>query len=545
MTYLKLQNSYYFVFPIIAWIIIMMRHRSDAWRWIATNKGKLGQLKDLHHTTGRPVLASHLLLSSPSYTSGKSFPFSNSAHTSRLFYTTSAYSFSSSHSSYSNNGEESLTVLDSKRHEEVDPELRMRFSKIKLAMSKCINAEDFVGAKALYDEVIDNIHLGKNVNTVLMFLSMCDKAEHLPAVLSAVESMKKHNIPIIEQCYVSLIRCYADANMVDEVWKVLDLMKTQHIEARLRTLQPVLDSYSKHGDLAGALKVLHYIQDLQLEARPEQITSLLNAYAKARNKFQSHSSTEDVESFKKMKKQVDEILSHASQALFGVSLDDLEQISTTMNNMTVKEVRDIGVLVESIEDIGGPIISDADLVVDGSVVALNATYDNSFTIIDPRTPTPSHRNPYLPLGLKADAIHFIPQKFSVWSEKKKLFIAALKKQSEHVDDPSVGWVKTAKMLDEGQVQTVTKLAEVPEQEVKDKHNLFVGVPDLNWERSLPSRLVHVSSNTCRCPHCGGDILNVQISEKEKKEVCEALLRTAEEHSANQTHHLEVRIFLFL
>jgi pentatricopeptide repeat protein len=392
-----------------------------------------------------------------------------------------------------------------------------RFSQIKREMANCIELHDFDKAQTLYEEIKDKVNLHGNIDTVLMFLSICQHASQIGIVEDVIINLKEQHIGIHEQVYFSLIRCYCDGNMIDKAWEIVKSMEGLGVEPRLRTFQPVLEACERVGDIGETLKVFEYLMNVRLQPRSEQLTALLRTYTQYRelegDKMDNHHT---------IKERVDDILKQASTHMIGFPTEDLERIAAGAAGATVEGVRDFGVLVENLEDIDGPVICDEHLHIDSSVIALNATYNSTGRLLDQYSPTPN--NPHLPIGLKVEGIHFIPQKFVVWSEKSSKFLQPDNMKFGENDGTSDGG--NSNKNHPFCAPTSSSLIML-----KNKN------PDV--EQQLSARLVHIADKNCHCPHCFGKILKIPMSNEEKKEVREALIRTAADQSLTHITHLEV------
>ncbi len=405
-----------------------------------------------------------------------------------------------------------------------------RFSQVKREMAFCIETEDFETAKSLYEEIRDTVHQHGNIDTVLMFLSICHKASQRITVENVIRDLQHHEITISEQVYFALIRCYCDGNLIQHAWDIIRAMEQLGVEPRLRTFLPILEACERTGDINTAFKIFDYFSKVPLQPRSEQLTILLTTLANYCKKSSNNDHDGEV-NILTIKGKVDDILKQSTSHLIGFPTEELERIAAAFTNCTNDQLRNCGVLVENFDDIDGPIISDNGLQIDGSVVALNATYNSSSRLWDQYSPSPNHPHP--PLGLKVEGLHFVPQKFVVWSEKSSKFM--LKPNSKTPQDHQSIWdTKHDPSSDNSDHQFAAP---------KGNAAMYLRNPDEEKEMHLPARLVHISDKTCRCPHCHTVIMNIPISDSEKREVREALIRTASEQSLTHISHLEVRICL--
>jgi hypothetical protein len=191
-----------------------------------------------------------------------------------------------------------------------------------------------------------------------------------------------------------------------------------------------------------------------------------------------------------------------------------------LNGISSEEALNDGVLVESISDIRGPIMSYADLSVDGSVVALNASFRSSLP--------PPHflfkaDSAATPVELGGGNVSFSPEKYQIVQE-------TLKRHPQHI--PSVPFPPSREGEGEGEGKGV--------EEVEGQYDYPLVVED-SPSRPLVhrrARLVDISSRSCLCPNCHEEVISLTITEEERVRVREALILIARAASPLQERHLE-------
>jgi len=194
---------------------------------------------------------------------------------------------------------------------------------------------------------------------------------------------------------------------------------------------------------------------------------------------------------------INELLFDAANKLLGLSTLSMQKIVMKLNNLTSSEVIDQGILVESLDDIRSQIIqkhSD-----DGSVIALNASFERSISILDTNLPSCQTHNPSIPVGQDYANVQLLPEKYVVLAERKKL-LEKLSKTISHSSD-------SHEHVDDGgeRGQMVMQIA----------------------------RMVDISNKSCRCPNCNGELRPLLISEEEKHRVRIALHKIVSSRSKDQ------------
>lgn len=363
--------------------------------------------------------------------------------------------------------------------------------KIKSDIIQVLRENDFEAGKLIYEKMraagyLQNLQL---VESVIAFLTICGKKDHLPLVLQVKEDlMTLKNSGQYENVYRALFRCYGDEGNVDQIWRVIKEQGDAGIPYRLRTFQALLELYQKNRDIDGIFTTFEFIKSVGLPIRMEQLSLLLQTFAEISYQCSLDGSEVNIDKLTKIVVRLEKVLLEAKKSVLGLAYEDLVAITSKMNNQSLSEVSSFGGLVDSLSDLVGPILSNKRLKVDGSLVAYNVTFKNYFDANDDSLTSINH-DPYLPLGLlNMDQVTFAPEKFIVWKERVKAL------QSTN-----------------------------PQQLVKEK----------SWN----ARLTVISGWTKKCPHCEGTVTKSIIGEEQKKKVRDAIFHTAAEHSPAYEGHL--------
>jgi uncharacterized membrane protein len=303
-----------------------------------------------------------------------------------------------------------------------------------------------------------------------LFLSVCYKAEHLPHAVHIFNEMAVANIAPSEPSYLALIRCNTDNNDIETSLGLIKHMIELEIEPKLRTFHPILEAMcSKRKDIHQAVELVQHMQKLGVILRSEQLTLLLEcAYHTKALKDP------------KMLKEFEDIMETTSKELLGMESTEMKHISSVFNEISSEKVNDLGILVQSKEDIVGDIIQN-DTLINGSVIALNDSYINTQTAFTDTLSSPVTSDPTLPIvgNSVLDNVVKINEKYIIIDEAGK----------------------------------------------------EAGPP-------LPARIVDISNNTCLCPNCGDKIMPLLLNEDERHRVRVALMKIASLASLQQCKNLQ-------
>jgi len=433
------------------------------------------------------------------------------------------------------------------------------------AIFKMIRAKDFEGAMELYDQMKDK-NIKRKDSMLLALLSVCHKAAHLSKALEIVEEIHEQMIPHGETSYLTLVRCHADAGEVDRALELIrEMVDVAAIEPRQRAFQPVLDKLSDMGDILQLLEVQAYMQQLGLKLRGEQIVSFLSTLGlpSVQRLVQADGETAVCE-------KLHELLAEAGDELLGLSTEEIIQIVSRVQHQPLptattaavaaaqsvnfpvaavhateavgseaftenvinrqhgkfdisaarQKVIEDGILVESMADIRSQIISNESASIDGSVVALNATFSSVVSAVDGSLRAPASNDPSIPVGQDATTVQLVPEKYVVLTEAVKAAAAITK-------TTATSKVASEEEDTELEIDATSRNAIAAEAELSS-HSL----------KHQPARIVDISTHTGRCPNCDGEVLPLKITEEERTLVRSALHEIASARSANQSRYLE-------
>jgi pentatricopeptide repeat protein len=335
---------------------------------------------------------------------------------------------------------------------------------------QCMKTNDYNSAMSLIDIFITNDD-SVNIKAFHPLLCLCCKKEHIPRALNMLERLKKYKIYPSEQVFVALIRCYCDGGFVKDALHIIDVMLNASLVPKLRALHPILETVCVADDMPQVIFVMQFIQKLNIEFQPESLTLFLEAVGRNRLclSVEQHQS-------------VDALLQHVGDKLLGLSLRDMHRVAGSFEGLSALQVQQRGVLVETLDDVRGAIVDDSALRVDGSVLAVDISYDGSVSHVVRALPRLTNVDPSIPIGQQGDQQGegegevelrepAPPQMFVVRSEQSRLSVA-----------------------EGGQVS----------------------------QEASAARIVHISTNQCRCPNCQSLLLRTVVSEEDRVTVRTAL-----------------------
>jgi len=363
---------------------------------------------------------------------------------------------------------------------------------------KHVRRRDFPAAMAVYDAMVE-CNVPRKDSQLLALLACCHKAEHLSKAQEIVSDMSAAHIPLSQTSYLALVRCHADAGELEEALVLIREMVKGGIEARQRAFQPLLEKLSDLGDVTSLLDLIDYMDTVEVPVRGEQITALATSMGHDKVRWALRDAA--------VADRVTHIFQQAADGLLGLSTAEISLIVERVNNITVEQVADQGVLVGSLEDIRSRILSMENASIDGSVVALNASFEGARTVLDRDLPPSGSNDPRIPVGQDATTVQLVPEKYVVLSERARLMNATMEQSL-------------------GNTSVVTP-------DIDEGYNTTSCV-----DKFAPARVVDISPASCRCPNCDAQILPLLLTGVEKLQVRSALQTIARGKSLNQSRHLE-------
>jgi tetratricopeptide (TPR) repeat protein len=230
---------------------------------------------------------------------------------------------------------------------------------------------DYQSAMEVYEFVKQQSNRRFQRSELFALMSLCCKKEHLPQlhelVLQLSSSFGK-DAKTMETSHLAYIRCYADAGDFKTAFVYLEELIQSDIDLRQRVFQPLIEALSAQDDIEQLLGVFWYMKEKNFGIRNDQLSALLMSLSKPGIQETLRREPHLLESFHK-------VLADAAQELLGLPTSALKQIVASVNHISIDEVVDQGVLVESIVDISDRIISTENFSQSGCVIALNASFE--------------------------------------------------------------------------------------------------------------------------------------------------------------------------
>ena len=250
-----------------------------------------------------------------------------------------------------------------------------------------IRSRQFGPAMALYARMKEiKLHPRESVLTGL--LSICQKKEHLVNAVEIFADFISSSIPPNESAYMALIRCYSDNGQISEALELIEQMNMNNLEPKLRTYHPVLEAVCKNNDFKGAIMIMKQMQTGSVVPRSEQLTLLLEVAASSKSL-----------DFDEGRVQIDELLQSASIDLLGMETEEMRRVVAAFCDMSLSDVVDEGILVETRDDLPGEILEINDNNDHASVVtSMNSTYPSTPTLLTDMVCSPTVSDNTVPLG---------------------------------------------------------------------------------------------------------------------------------------------------
>jgi hypothetical protein len=348
----------------------------------------------------------------------------------------------------------------------------------------CIRAKDHDGAVQAFHEMAA-LQPAIQDHDYMALLGVCYKAEHLPLVLSTMEKLKGKPVKRVVSLYVALIRCSTDAGRLNEAVNIIQDLVSQKLELRPRVFQPLLDALSAKGDVARSFAVLKYMIALKVVVNEEQLVPLVSllGHPNVCNKLQTDLVMSDT---------FHAIMREVSRELLGVYRSNAQQAAQGATGLTAKQVEDQGILVETAEDIKGDVL-ESTLAEDGRLIAHNISYPTMKTsLVDVISIMENERSQYTPNDAQS-----VPENYTVLYENgTRALLSSHLSSSTDCTNPVAS-------------------------------------------RFQRSRIVSISSRTCRCPNCDLQITPIGLSEQEKQHVRDELFKLVRMSRGNMLHNLNV------
>eukprot|EP01035_Chromulina_nebulosa_P031178 gene31178-41541_t len=152
-----------------------------------------------------------------------------------------------------------------------------------LEFNLAVRKQDFETAIRIFDEICEKVPMSdRNMNLYMSAISVCYKSEHLERAQKILQEMEslfvKPNMSCHESFNLPVIRCLCDRGDTAEAFKLIEKLMEQDRPLRLRTFNPILETFAKKGDPYAALDTLTFMREkLQILPRSEQVAFLIEA----------------------------------------------------------------------------------------------------------------------------------------------------------------------------------------------------------------------------------------------------------------------------
>jgi pentatricopeptide repeat protein len=375
----------------------------------------------------------------------------------------------------------------------------------------------------------------------IIFLGICKKKEHLHHVLDILSYLRSGNIPLTEQCYQALMRCYSDSNQVFEVLRIMNEMKEQSISLKYRNFLPLFHFFSRHHDLTGFLSTINNVYNENLLLKLEDILLFFQSVAIVKNNWyqQFNSSTSLEKFYLGVLPLINSTIGRICEKEFhGMSTADLTTILLHFNgenndgNGNVEQIRNSsGILVNSIKDLPNAIVNNDNYDDDGSVLSLNEVFDHPRKYIDN-----FHHHHY----------HSLSSNQQFRDEIKKKAIAKIV-----LPDFASIQLAPMKFIDTHKRDKILSslVKDFPAETVNEKgQQFFDKIPKvMRWlkDKNGDARFVYISNQDSRCPHCQGELMKFHLSENHKSMIRNEIYRRIVRSSPEQNETLRVSNCLYL
>jgi pentatricopeptide repeat protein len=330
---------------------------------------------------------------------------------------------------------------------------KVLWSEFNLELIGCVKIKNFEKSLILYENMKNSgLSIKSGVFTTL--LSICHQKNHLNHAIKLFNDMLTARHVPTEPAYLSLIRCFSSANKIEECLALIKHMRLLSIEPKLRTYHPILEAIAlAEKNPTRVLKLLQHMTCNNVIPRSEQLLVLF------RCGIENNSFADD-----KFCQDVDDIIKIMSTELLGLHSEDINKIVMLFNNLTVEQLKDQGILVESVNSIKGKLIV-GDIDKDGSLFAINENFENAQSVVSETLCSPASSDPTIPI--------------------------------------------------------VKNISTAFASREPDKYVILNNANSINKNNSLSnikSRIIDISNDTSRCPNCNSTIASIYLTEGERHRV---------------------------
>jgi pentatricopeptide repeat protein len=143
---------------------------------------------------------------------------------------------------------------------------------------KIMKSRDFEAAMELYG-TIKNLNTSSRTDVLTGLLLVCTKKHHLSSAVELFNELSKLVNQPSETAYMSLIRCYSDNGQIDVALSLIEEMKRESVELKLRNYHPILEAAVSLRDFDNSVLTIKQMIAETLIPRSDHFILMLEAAA--------------------------------------------------------------------------------------------------------------------------------------------------------------------------------------------------------------------------------------------------------------------------
>lgn len=205
---------------------------------------------------------------------------------------------------------------------------------------KVMKSRDFEAAMKLYG-TLKNLNTSSRTDVLTGLLLVCTKKHHLSSAVELFNELSKLVTQPSETAYMSLIRCYSDNGQIDVALSLIEKMKRESVELKLRNYHPILEAAVSLRDFDNSILTIKLMIAETLIPRSDHFILMLEAAAVS-GAFERKG---DVE-------LIDNLLSDSLVDLSDMDHNGLIRILSAIENISIKEAEEEGTLQPSYLNFG-------------------------------------------------------------------------------------------------------------------------------------------------------------------------------------------------
>jgi pentatricopeptide repeat protein len=143
---------------------------------------------------------------------------------------------------------------------------------------RIMKSRDFEAAMKLYG-TIKNLNTSSRTDVLTGLLLVCTKKQHLSSAVELFNELSKLVNQPSETAYMSLIRCYSDNGQIDVALSLIEKMKRESVELKLRNYHPILEAAVRLCDFDNSVLTIKQMIAETLIPRSDHFILMLEAAA--------------------------------------------------------------------------------------------------------------------------------------------------------------------------------------------------------------------------------------------------------------------------